>query len=136
MRSNVLETLDQSSIKEFVLARIVVEGSTLKFSLTRLEVIGAFHKSPQAKISNLVKVTKVENPWTTSVLSGVRAPGTGIPLVIMLGTLRYRKGRDFCAIYKRRPVFILEFMNEEFKRWIITADSQLPESVGTKVSSI
>ena len=118
------------------MARIVVEGSTLKFSLTRLEVIGAFHKSPQAKISNLVKVTKVENPWTTSVLSGVRAPGTGIPLVIMLGTLRYRKGRDFCAIYKRRPVFILEFMNEEFKRWIITADSQLPESVGTKVSSI
>jgi hypothetical protein len=49
----------------------------------------------------------------------LRAPGTGIPYVIMLGTMRHRKGKDFCVIYKKNPVILIEFKNEKFARWVI-----------------
>ena len=50
----------------------------------------------------------------------------------MLGTMRYRGGKDFCAIYKKNPVYILEFKNEEFKRWIINANSSIPTTISEK----
>jgi hypothetical protein len=36
----------------------------------------------------------------------------------MLGTMRYLKGKDFVAIYRRRPAAIITFTTGEFKRWI------------------
>ena len=52
------------------------------------------------------------------VLKGVRAPGTGIPFLVMLGTMRYLKGKDFVAIYRRKPSAIVTLKSGEFKRWI------------------
>jgi hypothetical protein len=37
----------------------------------------------------------------------------------MLGTMRYMSGKDFCVVYKRNPVLVLEFTNERFRRWVI-----------------
>jgi len=31
----------------------------------------------------------------------------------------HRRGRDFCVVYKRKPVLILEFNGAGFKRWVI-----------------
>lgn len=114
------------------MAQIIDEAGVLTFSLSRLESLGACHRSLQAKKENLVGVSRVENPWSPSLLRGVRAPGTGIPFIIMLGTMRYRGGKDFCAIYKKNPVYILEFKNEEFKRWIINANSSIPTTISEK----
>jgi hypothetical protein len=36
----------------------------------------------------------------------------------MLGTMRYAKGKDFVAIYRRRPSAIVTLKSGEFKRWI------------------
>ena len=98
-----------------------VSGDQIQYELTLLEIIGAFGNSPRAKIANLKSVTKSDKPWTTQVLRGIRAPGTGFPYLIMLGTLRHRKGKDFCVVYKRNPVLILEFEGESYKRWVIPA---------------
>ena len=102
------------------MATIKDESGELELALSTWESIGALHRSPRARIKNLVKVSKVDDPWTKAILRGMRAPGTGIPYVIMLGTMRYRGGKDFCAIYKRKPAYILEFVNEDFNRWIVT----------------
>jgi len=96
-----------------------VDGDQITYELSLLEIIGAFGNSPKARIANLKSVTKRDNPWTTQVLRGIRAPGTGFPYLIMLGTLRHRRGKDFCVVYKRRPVLVLEFENEAFRRWVI-----------------
>ena len=98
-----------------------VVGDRLTYELSALEKVGALASSPSADIANLISVTREENPWSTRVLRGIRAPGTGFPYVIMLGTMWHRKGRDFCVVYKKRPVLILEFKNEKFKRWVIPA---------------
>ena len=96
-----------------------IEGDQLRYDLNWLENLGAFNKDPRALISDLLTVTKHDNPWTTVVLRGIRAPGTGFPFLIMLGTMWHRRGRDFCVVYKRRPVLLLEFRGTGFKRWVI-----------------
>lgn len=96
-----------------------IKDGNIRYKLNWLENIGAFGRDPVAKIENLISVTRSENPWTKEVMRGIRAPGTGFPFLIMLGTMRYVRGKDFCVVYKRNPVLILEFKNEKFKRWII-----------------
>ena len=98
-----------------------IEGENLTYKLSRLECLGAFGRSPRAAIANLREISFDSKPWTMKVLRGIRAPGTGFPYVIMLGTMRHRKGKDFCVVYKRNPVLILEFENEGYKRWVIPA---------------
>ena len=102
------------------MAKIVEVGSELILQLSWREKIFAFHGNPRAKASDLVSTTDSTNPWSSEVLRGVRAPGTGIPYVVLLGTMRFKGGKDFTAIYKRGPVKVYEFSAGEFKRWIVS----------------
>lgn len=106
-----------------------IEGDVIRYRLSLLETIGAFGGEPTARISNLVSVKSTDRPWRVEVMKGIRAPGTGFPFVIMLGTLRYRGGKDFCVVYKRNPVLILEFKDEKFNRWIIPANPANPNLI-------
>ena len=96
-----------------------ISGDHLIYKLSFLEALGAFSKSPKNILSNIKEIKFVENPWSKEVLRGVRAPGTGIPYVIMLGTIRHRKGKDFCVVYKKRPVIVIEFQAGPYSRWVI-----------------
>lgn len=98
---------------------LVVSGEKLIYSLSFLEKLGALRKSPKSLLKNIQEIRYIENPWSREVLRGLRAPGTGIPYVIMLGTMRHRKGKDFCVIYKKNPMILIEFKNEKFARWVI-----------------
>ena len=101
------------------MALLKIAGEKLKLELSSLEKLGAFHPSLEIDISQVESIEEIPSPWTSKVLKGVRAPGTGIPFVIMLGTLRYRGGKDFCAIYKRQPHAVISLKSGEFKRWIV-----------------
>ncbi len=50
----------------------------------------------------------------------MRAPGTGIPWVIMLGTTRGSFGKDFCAVYGRAPAVVMELEGAPFSRCLVT----------------
>jgi len=102
------------------MAKVIERDNQLILQLSLLEKIGGLHKDLVVSKNNLIKKTVHQNPWSKEVLRGVRAPGTGIPYVILLGTMRFKGGKDFTAIYKRRPVSIYEFKSGEFKRWIVT----------------
>lgn len=108
---------------------LISQNGTLTYKLSALETIGAFSFSPTASVENILDVKIVDNPWTTEVLRGIRAPGTGFPYLIMLGTMRHRRGKDFCVVYKRRPVIVLELKNEKFKRWVIPATAESVNSL-------
>lgn len=108
---------------------LLSQNGTLTYKLSALETIGAFSFSPTASVENILDVKLVDNPWTTEVLRGIRAPGTGFPYRIMLGTMRHREGKDFCVVYKRRPVIVLELKNEKFKRWVIPATAESVNSL-------
>lgn len=100
------------------MARLVVNEKTVQLRFSVLEILGAFHSSPTIDLDQVESVEVVENPWVRDVLKGIRAPGTGIPFVVMLGTMRYLKGKDLVAIYRRKPAAILNLKSGPFKRWV------------------
>ena len=102
------------------MALLVRDGDVLRLELSFWEKIGAFHSSPHAPLSALESVTYYKSPWSMSVLRGVRAPGTGFPFVILLGTMRGRGYRDFCAIRGKRPAAVLRFSSSALSQWIFT----------------
>ena len=109
------------------MAKVKVINDHLVLELTFWERVGAVHSSPRAEISSLTNVEFVDNLWSNKVLRGVRAPGTGIPFAVLLGTMRGRKYRDFTAIKGRGAGVVLSFTEGPFKRWIFTLEQPKSE---------
>lgn len=99
------------------MAHLVMSGERVRLNLSILEALGAVHRSPEIALSEIESVEIVPNPWTNQVLKGIRI-GTGVPYLVLLGTMKYVKGKDFCAIYKRRPNAVITLKSGPFKRWI------------------
>ncbi len=102
------------------MAKIIESKGMLTLQLSFWEKIFALHNSLTIDKSSLIEKKVVDKPWRASVLKGIRAPGTGFPFLILLGTMRYRSGKDFTAIYKQRPVEIYTFKDGPFQRWIVS----------------
>jgi len=102
------------------MAEILDSGNEVVLCLTKREKIAALHGNLIAKKSDLISRKVVENPWRSGLLKGVRSPGTGIPFYLLLGTMRYKDGKDFTIIYRNKPVEVFEFKSGPYKRWIIS----------------
>jgi hypothetical protein len=102
------------------MAILVIEGEELRLQLTPLEQAAAFWPAPKALLSQVRSLEFADNLWTTQVLQGVRAPGTGIPFVLMIGVMRRLKTKDFCVIKRKKPGVIITFSNGAFERWVYT----------------
>ncbi len=103
------------------MAKVIVTDDKVQLVLSLWERVFALHGHLEAPRSALLSITRESNPWTNKLLRGVRAPGTALPYFILLGTMRYRGGKDFTAIYKRKPVDVYTFTTGEFKRWIVSS---------------
>ena len=104
------------------MAILVIEGTELRLTLSALEQLGAFWPAPQARLDQVESIEFVENLWSTQVLRGVRAPGTGIPYVAMIGVMRRVKTKDFCVIKRKKPGVVINFSSGAFQRWIYTLE--------------
>jgi hypothetical protein len=102
------------------MAKVIESETQLHLKLSVLEKIFALHGDFWVDKRLLTKKVMVENPWRRDVIKGFRAPGAAIPFIVLLGTMRYQGGKDFTAIYKKKPVEVFEFSNAPFKRWIVT----------------
>jgi hypothetical protein len=104
-------------------AKVIDSGDFLELKLTIGEKIASLHKNISVKKSQLNSRKIVERPWRAGLLKGIRAPGAGIPFLLLLGTMRYRGGKDFTIIYKNKPVEVFDFNSGPYKRWIITIEN-------------
>ena len=104
------------------MAKIIEQNDKLILSLSKLEKLAALHGNLTAKKSDLISQNVVEKPWRSRLLKGFRAPGTAIPFYLLLGTMRYKGGKDFTIIYRNKPVEVFKFKSGPYKRWIITKD--------------
>ena len=102
------------------MAHLKVIDTELVLELSFWERIGSLHGSLRVPVSSIAKIEFVDNLWSNKVLRGLRAPGTGIPYVVLLGTMRGRNYRDFTAIKGRGAGVVLSFTEGPFKRWIFT----------------
>lgn len=103
------------------MARVEIVGDSLVLSLNKWERFFSLHRDIRIERTALESQVRVSDPWNRRTIRGFRAPGTAIPFLILLGTMRYRGGKDFTAIYRRKPVDVYTFNSGEFKRWIVSS---------------
>jgi hypothetical protein len=117
------------------MAELKVDGNDLVLHMHALEKAEGFHGDIRLPLSAVDAVRLVDDPWPE--LRGIRAPGTGVPEVIAVGTRRGGFGKDFAAVHGRGPAVVVELSGVEYGRLVVTGDdssevvTQLQEAVRT-----
>lgn len=110
------------------MAHLRIDHADLVVELSPLEKAGAVRGDVRVPLSAVRAVRVAEDPRPE--LRGLRAPGTGIPGLIALGSRR-GEGHDFAAVYHNRPAVVVELEGADFDRLVISVAD--PEAVAEKV---
>jgi hypothetical protein len=105
-------------------ATLEVVGENLIVKLSWFERLEAFHSDVTVRRSAVRDVRVVDSAWPE--LRGMRAPGTGIPGVVAVGTRRGGFGRDFAVVHGKGPAVVVELEGEKYARLVVTA----PDATG------
>ena len=112
------------------MAQLIVHDDSVMLALSRLEQLEGFRRNLCTPLSSIAVVQAVTDPWPE--LRGIRAPGTGFPGVVAVGTRRGSFGKDFAAVHGKGPGVVVEMVGQEFQRWVLTVDD--PDPVVARVS--
>lgn len=96
------------------MTEVVLDGEDLVVKLSRHEKLLCMHKDVRVPLSAVTSARVVSDGW--SQVRGIRAPGTGIPGMVMMGTLRGDFGKDFAVIRGHRPALVVDLHGQEFTR--------------------
>lgn len=102
------------------MAQLRLDGDRLVLDLTGFEKLEAIHGSIAIPSSAVRAVRAVDDPW--SELRGIRAPGTGLPGVVAVGTRRGRDIKDFAAVHGTGPAVVVELEDADYDRLVVTLD--------------
>jgi hypothetical protein len=102
-------------------AELQVDGDSLVLHLRALEKAEGVHGDIRVPLSAVRAVRSVDDAWPE--LRGLRAPGTGVPNVIAVGTRRGSFGKDFAAVHGKGPAVVVELEGAEYGRVVVTADA-------------
>lgn len=93
-----------------------------------MEKAEATHGNVRVPLATVQDVRQVEDRWPE--LRGIRAPGTGIPGRIAVGTRRGGFGKDFVVVHGKGPGVVIELSAAEYQRLVVT-DERSDETVTT-----
>lgn len=102
------------------MATLVPEDPDLVLRLSPIEKLGGLHGDVRVPLAAVQYVDVCRDPF--GALRGIRAPGTGFPRLIALGTWRYRGGRDFATLYRGKPAVIVQLREAAYKRLLVSVD--------------
>lgn len=102
------------------MASLSVHPDRLEIHLTRSERTLALRRdSIVVQRENIRSVIITDDPWIW--LRGIRSLGSIVPLVVAAGTWKFHGGKDFVSIKRRRPAVVIDLVDEEFARVILTS---------------
>ena len=102
------------------MAALSVDGGQLNVELSGWERVGALRRSDvSVPMTAVVSVRRLDN--ARKGIRGWRAPGTGLPGVIALGSWRKRDFVDFVAVTGSKPGYVIELRGEHFDRLVISS---------------
>lgn len=102
------------------MATFEINGADLRLRLRWLEKLEGAHGDVSVPLSCVAEVRTVESGW--GELRGIRAPGTGIPEVVAVGTRRGDFGTDFVAIHGHAPAVVVDLAEAPYGRLVATVD--------------
>ena len=97
---------------------MLVDGSDLLVKMSELEKFEAMHADLRVPLGTVRIVRVVDDAWPE--LRGIRAPGTGIPGVIAVGTRRGSFGKDFAVVHGREEAIVVELDGGAYSRIVVT----------------
>jgi hypothetical protein len=101
------------------MASLRVHSDRLEVHLTPAEKSLALHRDGiVVHRENIRSVAITDDPWIW--IRGIRAPGSLIPLVLAVGTWKFHGGKDFLAVKNKRQAVVIDLVDEEFSRLILT----------------
>jgi hypothetical protein len=101
-------------------ASLSVEAGELVLTLSPVDKVEGLHGSIRVPVSSVRTVRNVDDPW--SEMRGMRAPGTGVPGVISVGTRRGGGIRDFVVVHGGGPAVVVDMEDADFDRFVITTE--------------
>jgi hypothetical protein len=99
-------------------ATFEIESGDLCLRLSWLEKLEASHGNLRIPLASVSSVRSVTTAWPE--LRGIRAPGTGIPNVVAVGTRRGRFGKDFAVVHGKGPAVVVELEGARYRHLIVT----------------
>jgi len=101
-------------------AEFETEGDELVLRMTTLEKAEGFHGDIRVPLASVRQVRAEPTAWHGDSLRGLRAPGTGLPNVVMVGTRRGDFGKDFAAVHGTGPAVVVDLAGAEYHRLVAT----------------
>lgn len=102
-----------------------IQEDQLLLQFSRWEKLGGLRSGAKVQLTDIQSIETVANPWP--IIEGLRV-GTGMPWVIVLGTMLRRGGNDVVAVYKKRPAVVVTLRTgSAYQRLIATVPN--PEQV-------
>lgn len=106
------------------MAILFVHTDRLEIRLTRSEKILSLRRTNiEIPLDNLKSATLTEDPWVW--VRGIRAPGAAVPLTLAVGTWKFHDGKDFLLIKGTKTSVVLDLVDNEFSRVILTTTHAL-----------
>jgi hypothetical protein len=98
---------------------LAIDGDDLTVRLGPWERLGALRRSDvRVPLTSVVAARSVESAY--GEVRGIRAPGTGVPGWLLLGTWRRRGARDFVAVSGKGPGVVIDLDGDRFSRLVVS----------------
>lgn len=107
------------------MAAIRIDQESVTIALSTREKVEAVHGDVRLARSWVLSARVV--PDGIAEVHGLKAPGTGLPGVIKVGTWRGRGGTTFAVCHGEGPAVVMELAGAAFDRVVVTVDD--PEDV-------
>lgn len=108
------------SVESAAMAELQIDGDELVLHMSTFEKAEGVHGDIRVPMSSVTSVRAVDTAWPE--LRGIRAPGTGLPNVVAVGTRRGSFGKDFAAVHGKGPALVVELEGQEYQRLVVTSD--------------
>ena len=100
------------------MAELQIEDSELVLHLSSVEKMEGLHGDVRVPLSSVTAARSVDDLWQE--LRGMRAPGTGVPGTLAVGTWRGGFGKDFAVVHGHGPGVVVEVAGEEYARLLVS----------------
>jgi len=102
------------------MAQLLIDDDAITVSLSTTEKVQAVHGDVAVPRSALVAARVVQDGMAE--VHGIRAPGTSLPGVVMVGTWRQTGRTTFVACHGARPAVVVDLKDARFDRLVVTVD--------------
>jgi hypothetical protein len=101
-------------------AKLVIDDRRVTVSLSAMEKLEALHGNVAVPRTSVIAARGVPDGLAELRGSGT---GTGLPGVMMVGTVRNSDGVTFAVCHGRRPAVVIDLAGASYDRIVVTVDN-------------